>query len=100
MLVPDVAEGIHLIQHAHVNCWLIEDDRGLTLIDAGLPGTWRELQDGVNTLGYQLEDIRALVLTHAHFDHVGMARRLIREVGLPVYAHSRDHELAAHPLPL
>lgn len=94
-----VAQGVHLIQHANVNCWLIEDDSGLTLIDAGLPGTWSHLQDAVHTLGYQLDDITALVLTHAHFDHVGMARRLIRQTGLPVYAHNEDHELAA-PLPL
>lgn len=97
MFRTDVAEGVHLIQHANVNCWLIEDDSGLTLIDAGLPGTWGHLQDAVHTLGYQLDDITALVLTHAHFDHVGMARRLIRQTGLPVYAHSADHELAAHP---
>ena len=97
MFRTDVAEGVHLIQHANVNCWLIEDDEGLTLVDAGLPGTWRHLQDAVHTLGYQLDNITALVLTHAHFDHVGMARRLIRQTGLPVYAHSADHELAAHP---
>ncbi|AGF73777.1 MBL fold metallo-hydrolase [Corynebacterium halotolerans] len=97
MLITDVAEGVHLIQHANVNCWLLEDDDGLTLVDAGLPGTWSELEDGVNTLGHRLEDIRTLVLTHAHFDHVGMARRLVRQLGLPVHAHSEDHELAAHP---
>lgn len=97
MLFPDVTEGVHLIQHANVNCWLLEDDDGLTLVDAGLPGTWRELVDAVNHLGHQLTDIRALVLTHAHFDHVGMARRLIRELGLPVHAHPDERELAAHP---
>lgn len=97
MLVTDIAQGVHLLRHANVNCWLLEDDDGLTLVDAGLPGMWRGLENGVNSLGYQLKDIRALVLTHAHFDHVGMARRLVSKLGLPVYAHREDHELAAHP---
>ncbi len=100
MLITDTAPGVHLIQHANVNCWLIEDDtegKGLTLVDAGLPRTWPRLEEAVNTLGYRLEDIRALVLTHAHFDHVGMASRLIRKLGLPVHVHREDHHLAAHP---
>ncbi|MDR7330250.1 MBL fold metallo-hydrolase [Corynebacterium guangdongense] len=99
MLITDVTDGVHLLQHGNVNCWLIEDQDGdgLTLVDAGLPGAWRHLTEGVQSLGHRMEDIRALVLTHAHFDHVGMARRLVRQLGLPVYAHSADHELAAHP---
>lgn len=99
MLITDVADGVHMLQHGNVNCWLLEDENGdgPTLVDAGLPGTWRHLKNGVEELGHQLDDIRALFLTHAHFDHVGMARRLVRELGLPVHAHPEDHELAAHP---
>lgn len=100
MLITDVTEGVHLIQHANVNCWLLEDpdrEKGLTLVDAGLPSTWGYLNKAVNTLGYRLEDIRALVLTPAHFDYVGMAGRLVRKLGLPVHAHREDHHLAAHP---
>ena len=97
MLITDVTDGVHLLQHGNVNSWLLEDEAGLTLVDAGLPGAWRHLENGVNSLGYRMADIRALALTHAHFDHVGMARRLVRRFGLPVHAHSADHDLAAHP---
>ncbi|MFC7464137.1 MBL fold metallo-hydrolase [Brachybacterium sp. GCM10030252] len=97
MFVPDVATGVHLIRRAHVNCYLIEGGNGLTLVDAGLPGVWRELGSAIRTLGHRPEDLRALVLTHAHFDHVGTARRLVQRLGLPIYAHARDAELAAHP---
>lgn len=97
MLTPDVVPGVHMIEHAHVNCYLIEGPDGLTLVDAGLPGVWHELGTALKTLGHRPEDIRALVLTHAHFDHVGTARRLVQRLGLPVLAHPREAELAAHP---
>lgn len=97
MLTPDVVPGVHMIEHAHVNCYLIEGSGGLTLVDAGLPGVWRELGTALRTLGRRPEDIRALVLTHAHFDHVGVARRLVQRLGVPVLAHPDEAELAAHP---
>ncbi|WP_368389620.1 hypothetical protein [Micrococcus sp.] len=35
MFIPHVADGVHLLTHAHVNVYLIEDEDGLTLVDAG-----------------------------------------------------------------
>lgn len=97
MTARPVAPGIHLVQHANVNCYLIEDTDGLTLVDAGLPAVWRPLGHAVRALGRRPEDIKALVLTHAHFDHVGAARRLVERLGVPVCAHRAEHYLAAHP---
>ncbi|MBB5832987.1 MBL fold metallo-hydrolase [Brachybacterium aquaticum] len=97
MLDRDVAPGVHRIAHAQVNCYLIEGGDGLLLVDAGLPGVWHELGLALRTLGRRPEDLRALVLTHAHFDHVGVARRLVERLGIPVLVHHQDAELAAHP---
>lgn len=97
MFLRDVAPGIHMTQNHHVNCYLLEDSRGLTLVDAGLPRVWNELGWAVRELGRTPQDIRALVLTHAHFDHVGVAAKLVRRLGIPVYAHEKERHLAAHP---
>lgn len=97
MFRTDVVPGVHLLQYANVNCYLIEDGDALTLVDAGLPGAWTELGHAVRHLGRAPEDIQALVLTHAHFDHIGLARRLVKYLELPVYAHPAEWELAAHP---
>lgn len=97
MLTRHVARGVHLLEHAHVNCYLIEGEDGLTLVDAGLPGLWHELGTAIRDLGHRPEDVRALVLTHAHFDHIGTARRLVQRLGIPVYVHAQDAELAARP---
>ncbi|MFW6187555.1 MAG: MBL fold metallo-hydrolase [Actinomycetota bacterium] len=97
MFTPEVADGIHRITHAHVNCYLIEDEDGLTLVDAGLPSMWPMLLAGLERLGRRPDEVRALVLTHAHFDHVGFARRAQDEWQLPVLGHPDDARLAAHP---
>lgn len=97
MFLRDVAPGIHMIQNHNVNCYVLEDSDGLTVVDAGLPRVWNELGWAVRELGHAPEDIKALVLTHAHFDHVGVAAKLVDRLGIPVYAHQRDKHLAAHP---
>lgn len=97
MLSKNLAPGVHLIDHAHVNCYLIEDDDGLTVVDAGLPGVWAELGRSIREIGRRPEDVKALLLTHAHFDHVGVARRLVDRLAVPVYAHRAERGLAAYP---
>lgn len=40
-----VAEGVHRLDVAHVNCYLVVRPDGMTLVDAGLPGTWGALRE-------------------------------------------------------
>lgn len=93
----DVAPGVHRIEHAYTNCYVITDDDGVTLVDAGFPSTGRAVIDCLAALGRSPADIRALLLTHGHFDHVGFARGLRASLGVPVWVHPDDRRLAAHP---
>lgn len=97
VLTRDVADGVHLINAAYVNCYLIEDDSGITLVDTGLPAMWSEIEGALGEVGFSPADLSAVVLTHAHFDHVGCAARAQREQRTPIWAHPEDHYLAAHP---
>jgi glyoxylase-like metal-dependent hydrolase (beta-lactamase superfamily II) len=81
---------LHRIGNDVVACYLIDTPEGITLIDAGLPGHWRDLQRELRSLGRSAADIRGLVLTHGDSDHIGFAERLRREHGVPVYVHSAD----------
>ena len=97
MFTRNVADGIHRVEHAYVNTYLVEDDDGLAIIDAGLPGMWPQLSRAVRELGYGPGSVSALVLTHAHFDHVGAAARIRREFRTPILVHDDDRYIAAHP---
>src|SRR5919202_2621451 len=98
MLEENVADGIHRVEDAYTNWYLVEDDDGVTIVDAGVPTSWRSLEDALAQIGRSRSDVKALVLTHAHFDHVGFAERARRELGIPVYVHENDAPLAHRPL--
>ena len=98
MLQENVVEGVHRIEDAYTNWYIVEDEDGVTIVDAGVPTSWKSLQDALPRLGKTRADVKALVLTHAHFDHIGFAERARRELGVPVYVHENDVPLTRHPL--
>ncbi len=97
MLHRDVVEGVHRIGEHFVNWYLIEESGRLTVVDAGLPASWRSLLEALNAIGRAPGDVEALVLTHAHFDHIGFAERARAELGVPVWVHENDEPLTRRP---
>jgi len=74
----------------HVNTYAIEDERGVTIVDPGLPGpaSWKALQERMATAGLKLADVHTVIVTHSHPDHFGGVGRLVEETGADVVAHS------------
>ncbi|MFJ6653928.1 MBL fold metallo-hydrolase [Microbacterium sp. NPDC091313] len=85
-----LAPGLHRIGNDIVAAYLVVTPEGITLVDAGLPGLYRDLQRELAEIGRSLADIRGVVLTHGDSDHVGFAERLRRENGVPVFIHAAD----------
>jgi glyoxylase-like metal-dependent hydrolase (beta-lactamase superfamily II) len=80
-----------------INSYLIEDPtrRGeLTLIDTGVksPASFDALRKGFKEYGYALEQVRRILVTHAHMDHYGQAKRLREISGATVYASELEAE--------
>jgi glyoxylase-like metal-dependent hydrolase (beta-lactamase superfamily II) len=73
----------------HVNCYILEDDRGIALIDPGLPGpsTHTALRSRLASAGYKLEDVHTVVITHSHIDHFGGATQLRELTGADILTH-------------
>lgn len=89
-----LAPHLHRIGNDIVAAYLVDDPDGITVIDAGLPGHWRDLQSELTSMGRSLDDIRGVVLTHGDSDHLGFAERLRKEKGVPVYVHTADADRA------
>src|SRR3712207_2530218 len=97
MITTEVADRVHRIEHAHVNGYLVEDEGRVLLVDTGLPRAWGLIAQALRELGRRADDVVAVALTHAHFDHTGTAARLQERLGVPILAHPEDFYIAAHP---
>jgi glyoxylase-like metal-dependent hydrolase (beta-lactamase superfamily II) len=94
--VTEVAPGVVRTQLpismpglGHVNCYVLEDERGIAVVDPGLPGddSWNHLVDRLDRAGYRVADVHTVVVTHSHPDHFGGAMRLRHESGAEVVTH-------------
>jgi glyoxylase-like metal-dependent hydrolase (beta-lactamase superfamily II) len=81
---------LHFIRLPVGQAYLWNDPDGLTLIDAGLPGSGPLIAAAVHQAGYQPADLRRLVLTHFHPDHIGAAADIIGWGEVEVLAHHAD----------
>jgi len=104
--VTEVAPGVLRTQLpismpglGHVNCYVMEDERGIAIVDPGLPGPepWDDLVDRLRRAGYQVADVHTVVVTHSHPDHFGGALRMRYETDAEMLLALRrivhDHEL-------
>lgn len=89
-----VADGLHRLSQGVCNFYLIEEGGRLVLVDAGAPADWNLLVKTLPTLGRSLEDLEAVLLTHAHADHTGFAERARTTAHAAVWVHKQDEAMA------
>jgi glyoxylase-like metal-dependent hydrolase (beta-lactamase superfamily II) len=85
-----ITDRVHFVQTDLVNWTLVTDESGVMLIDAGFPGHRDDVLDSLRRLGFGVEDLRAILLTHAHIDHFGSAIWFAKVHGTPVYCHAAE----------
>jgi glyoxylase-like metal-dependent hydrolase (beta-lactamase superfamily II) len=89
-----IAPHINRLGNDIVAAYLVDAPEGITLVDAGFPGHYRDLQQELAALGKQASDIKGLILTHGDCDHIGFAERLRSRHDVPVYVHAADADQA------
>lgn len=95
-LVPDV----HLIDGSvGCNTYIIIDD-GITLVDTGLRGNVKKIYHYLGKLGYGPKDIKRIVITHAHLDHINCLPRLKKDTDATVMVSEDDAGIVEGKMPL
>lgn len=89
MEMSEVRPGLHRLEFTVGQAYLWRDDDGLTLIDAGPVGAGAEIATAVESLGHRRSDVRQVVVTHGHEDHVGGLAE-VAAWGATVLAHPAD----------
>ena len=89
-----VLERVHILAMGMANAFLIEGDDGLTLIDAGYPDKETVVFGAIRALGRSPDQLKHLILTHSHPDHIGSAAAIVRQTGARTYMHPLDIPIA------
>ena len=93
-MAEEVAGGVYRLGAELVSWYAVEDGGRITLVDAGNPNQYDQLPNVLSSMGKTLNDVDAIVLTHAHGDHLGSSARIKDESGAEVRVHGRDEALA------
>lgn len=94
--ITEVAPGVFRTQLpanitglGHVNMYVMEDERGVAVVDPGLPTkeSWNAVLERLGQLGVPVSRVHSVIVTHSHPDHYGGAERLRAESGADIITH-------------
>ncbi|MBY3554943.1 MBL fold metallo-hydrolase [Modestobacter lapidis] len=81
----------------YVSVYALAVPGGIGLIDTGWESdeSWAALTGGLAGIGASIDDVRGVLVTHMHFDHLGLANRVRQRSGAWIAMHPADAELVA-----
>jgi glyoxylase-like metal-dependent hydrolase (beta-lactamase superfamily II) len=83
----------------YTSVYVLASESGVTLIDAGWgsDAAWAALCDGLASVGASIADVQGVLVTHQHFDHIGLARRVREACGAWIALHPADRDAIVRP---
>ena len=87
--VDEIGEAVH--------CFVWEWSGGLTLIDTGMPNHVHTVLDAITAHGWELHNVRRIIITHGDADHMGGAAKLKKATGAVVGCHTVDKVFLEQP---
>ncbi|MFJ8596225.1 MBL fold metallo-hydrolase [Streptomyces sp. NPDC093598] len=88
--VQQVADGTYLVHGSNTNWVILTDGDAATLVDTGYPGDREQVLASLAQVGSSPEALAAVLITHAHNDHLGSAEYLRAAYGTPVHLHEAE----------
>ena len=96
--MSEVADGVYRIPARAANTYLVEAPRGLVLVDTGLPGSDRKILKALERLDKKPADVKLVVLTHRHLDHIGSAAAMKKATTATIVSHPFEKPYVAGTL--
>ena len=90
---------IQIIKAGITNCYIIKHE-GTILIDAGMPGEFNKFTEGLKDTGINPKEIKALIITHCHWDHIGCAKKIKDKTGAKVIVHKNEKDILTKGKPV
>lgn len=98
--MTELVPGVHQVDNSiGCNTYIIIDN-GVTLIDTGLRGNEKNIYGVLQKLGYTPKDIKRIIITHAHLDHINCLYRLKSDSGAQVMAGEGESDIIEGRKPL
>ena len=85
--------NIYYVGATNVSSFAIKTDKGIILLDGGLPETAPQILANLKRVGLDPKDVKILLNSHAHFDHAGGLAELKKTTGAKLYAAQGDKRL-------
>ena len=90
MAAEEIVSGVYGIAMVYVNAFLIAGEDGLALVDSGLPKRKDTILGAVAGIARQPADLKRILITHYHVDHVGSLADLKEASDAKSYVHPAD----------
>lgn len=87
-----IAGNLYYVGTYDLACYLIATNKGLILINTGLASSAAQIKNNIKTLGFKYSDIKILLTTQAHYDHLGAMATIKKETGATMMIDEKDAE--------
>lgn len=85
-----IAGNLYYVGTYDLACYLITTNKGHVLINTGLAASANQIKRNVETLGFRLRDIKVLLTTQAHYDHLGAMAAIKKQTGAQLMVNEKD----------
>jgi len=88
-----IAGNLYYVGTYDLACYLITTTKGNILINTGTAASASQIESNIENLGFKFSDTRIILITHAHYDHVGAVATILEKSGARLMVDAGDEEV-------